>query len=110
MLIPKNTSVLVRRVPGRPRMPIVTDPKYYLKTFILLKLWLKMFQLPASIYSYFQNLVDFAVLTIVSYVEYIKQCYLDKRFLSIVWSSLYLWVKYNAFDLTTFGLQANRWR
>ncbi|CAA2974902.1 zinc finger [Olea europaea subsp. europaea] len=24
MLIPKNTSVLVRRVPGRPRMPIVT--------------------------------------------------------------------------------------
>lgn len=26
MLIPKNTSVLIRRVPGRPRMPIVTDP------------------------------------------------------------------------------------
>ncbi|ONI06527.1 hypothetical protein PRUPE_5G066400 [Prunus persica] len=25
MLIPKNTSVLIRRVPGRPRMPIVTD-------------------------------------------------------------------------------------
>eukprot|EP00268_Persea_americana_P014715 TRINITY_DN165_c0_g2_i1.p1 TRINITY_DN165_c0_g2~~TRINITY_DN165_c0_g2_i1.p1 ORF type:complete len:823 (-),score=189.05 TRINITY_DN165_c0_g2_i1:283-2751(-) len=25
MLIPKNTSVLVRRVPGRPRMPIVTE-------------------------------------------------------------------------------------
>ncbi|KAF6162721.1 hypothetical protein GIB67_028990 [Kingdonia uniflora] len=25
MLIPKNTSVLVRRVPGRPRMPIVTQ-------------------------------------------------------------------------------------
>ncbi|CAK9173261.1 unnamed protein product [Ilex paraguariensis] len=24
MLIPKNTSVLIRRVPGRPRMPIVT--------------------------------------------------------------------------------------
>ncbi|XP_021897730.1 E3 ubiquitin ligase PQT3-like isoform X3 [Carica papaya] len=29
MLIPKNTSVLIRRVPGRPRLPIVTeqDPK-----------------------------------------------------------------------------------
>ncbi|KAL5748450.1 hypothetical protein ACOSP7_025491 [Xanthoceras sorbifolium] len=26
MLIPKNTSVLIRRVPGRPRMPIVTEP------------------------------------------------------------------------------------
>ncbi|XP_058105960.1 E3 ubiquitin ligase PQT3-like isoform X2 [Magnolia sinica] len=25
MLIPKNTSVLVRRVPGRPRLPIVTE-------------------------------------------------------------------------------------
>eukprot|EP01018_Ginkgo_biloba_P023991 Gb_27645 [translate_table: standard] len=25
MLVPKNTSVLVRRVPGRPRMPIVTE-------------------------------------------------------------------------------------
>ncbi|XP_065857817.1 E3 ubiquitin ligase PARAQUAT TOLERANCE 3-like [Euphorbia lathyris] len=25
MLIPKNTSVLIRRVPGRPRLPIVTD-------------------------------------------------------------------------------------
>lgn len=27
MLVPKNTSVLVRRVPGRPRMPIVTEKK-----------------------------------------------------------------------------------
>ncbi|KAK3005433.1 hypothetical protein RJ639_017111 [Escallonia herrerae] len=26
MVIPKNTSVLIRRVPGRPRMPIVTAP------------------------------------------------------------------------------------
>ncbi|KAL3497514.1 hypothetical protein ACH5RR_040246 [Cinchona calisaya] len=26
MLIPKNTAVLIRRVPGRPRMPIVTAP------------------------------------------------------------------------------------
>lgn len=26
MLIPKNTSVLIRRVPGRPRMPIVAQP------------------------------------------------------------------------------------
>ncbi|KAL8064565.1 hypothetical protein ABFX02_01G098600 [Erythranthe guttata] len=26
MLIPKNTSVLIRRVPGRPRKPIVTAP------------------------------------------------------------------------------------
>ncbi|KAK6935154.1 Zinc knuckle CX2CX3GHX4C [Dillenia turbinata] len=25
MLIPKNTSVLIRRVPGRPRMPIITQ-------------------------------------------------------------------------------------
>lgn len=31
MLIPKNTSVLIRRVPGRPRMPIVTEPEYFLK-------------------------------------------------------------------------------
>ena len=35
MLILKNTSVLTRRVPGRPRMPIVTEPvieqdEYYL--------------------------------------------------------------------------------
>lgn len=36
MLIPKNTSVLIRRVPGRPRMPIVAAPpitdrqEYYL--------------------------------------------------------------------------------
>ncbi|KAK8505599.1 hypothetical protein V6N12_038338 [Hibiscus sabdariffa] len=27
MLIPKNTSVLIRRVPGRPRMPIVAAPE-----------------------------------------------------------------------------------
>ncbi|KAK9927599.1 hypothetical protein M0R45_024776 [Rubus argutus] len=27
-LIPKNTSVLIRRVPGRPRMPIVTDSEH----------------------------------------------------------------------------------
>lgn len=33
MLIPKNTSVLIRRVPGRPRMPIVAAPEYYFKTF-----------------------------------------------------------------------------
>lgn len=26
MLIPKNTSVLIRRIPGRPRMPIITAP------------------------------------------------------------------------------------
>ena len=31
MLIPKNTSVLIRRVPGRPRMTIVTEQEYYLK-------------------------------------------------------------------------------
>lgn len=31
MLIPKNTSVLIRRVPGRPRMPIVTEQEYYFK-------------------------------------------------------------------------------
>lgn len=34
MLIPKNTSVLIRRVPGRPRLPIVTGQEYYLKLFI----------------------------------------------------------------------------
>lgn len=38
MLIPKNTSVLIRRVPGRPRKPIVTAPvteheEYYLNPF-----------------------------------------------------------------------------
>jgi len=31
MLIPKNTSVLIRRVPGRPRLPIVTEIEYYPK-------------------------------------------------------------------------------
>lgn len=42
MLIPKNTSVLIRRVPGRPRMPIVAAPpitdqqQYYFETFKLL--------------------------------------------------------------------------
>ena len=35
MLIPKNTSVLIRRVPGRPRLPIVTQ-EYYLKPLKLL--------------------------------------------------------------------------
>ncbi|KAG5523827.1 hypothetical protein RHGRI_030727 [Rhododendron griersonianum] len=39
MLIPKNTSVLIRRVPGRPRMTIVTEPvieqdEYYLNPSI----------------------------------------------------------------------------
>jgi hypothetical protein len=33
MLIPKNTSVLIRRVPGRPRLPIIIGQEYYLKTF-----------------------------------------------------------------------------
>lgn len=28
-MIPKNTSVLIRRVPGRPRKPIVTEPDEY---------------------------------------------------------------------------------
>jgi hypothetical protein len=28
-MIPKNTSVLIRRIPGRPRMPIVTEPEKY---------------------------------------------------------------------------------
>ena len=32
-LIPKNTSVMIRRIPGRPRMPIVTDSEYYLRSF-----------------------------------------------------------------------------
>ncbi|KAL9405922.1 hypothetical protein Peur_002894 [Populus x canadensis] len=32
MLIPKNTSVLIRRVPGRPRMPIVTEQEPKLET------------------------------------------------------------------------------
>ena len=27
MRLPKNTSILVRRVPGRPRMPTVTEKK-----------------------------------------------------------------------------------
>ncbi|PNT67406.1 hypothetical protein BRADI_3g27136v3 [Brachypodium distachyon] len=27
IMIPKNTSVLIRRMPGRPRMPIVTEPE-----------------------------------------------------------------------------------
>ncbi|XP_004299417.1 PREDICTED: E3 ubiquitin-protein ligase RBBP6-like isoform X2 [Fragaria vesca subsp. vesca] len=33
-LIPKNTSVLIRRVPGRPRMPIVTDPEHRVEDVI----------------------------------------------------------------------------
>lgn len=38
MLIPKNTSVLIRRIPGQPRMPIVAapvseQPEYSFKTF-----------------------------------------------------------------------------
>jgi hypothetical protein len=43
MLIPKNTSVLIRRVPGRPRLPIVTEQEYYLKTFKFLNAWLSLF-------------------------------------------------------------------
>lgn len=35
MLIPKNTSVLIRRVPGRPRMPIVTAPITELEEYCL---------------------------------------------------------------------------
>lgn len=43
MLIPKNTSVLIRRVPGRPRKPIVTAPvseqeEYCLTPFKLLSI------------------------------------------------------------------------
>lgn len=38
MLIPKNTSVLIRRVPGRPRLPIVTEEEYNLKPFNFLDL------------------------------------------------------------------------
>lgn len=34
-LIPKNTSVLIRRVPGRPRMPIVTAPITELEEYYL---------------------------------------------------------------------------
>ena len=34
-MIPKNTSVLIRRIPGRPRKPIVTEPEEY-----CLDLWL----------------------------------------------------------------------
>lgn len=37
MLIPKNTSVLIRRIPGQPRKPIVAAPieqaEYSFKTF-----------------------------------------------------------------------------
>lgn len=45
MLIPKNTSVLIRRVPGRPRMPIVTElAEYYLETFkFILHLYLILY-------------------------------------------------------------------
>ena len=35
MLIPKNTSVLIRRVPGRPRMPIVAQPDEYCSKLLL---------------------------------------------------------------------------
>ena len=36
ILIPKNTSVLIRRVPGRPRKPIVAEQEAYLcSTFLL---------------------------------------------------------------------------
>ncbi|XP_050376169.1 E3 ubiquitin ligase PARAQUAT TOLERANCE 3-like isoform X2 [Argentina anserina] len=33
-LIPKNTSVLIRRVPGRPRMPIVTDSEHRVEDMV----------------------------------------------------------------------------
>lgn len=44
MLIPKNTSVLIRRVPGRPRKPIVTAPvseqeEYCLIPFMLYQIF-----------------------------------------------------------------------
>jgi len=39
MLIPKNTSVLIRRVPGLPRLPIVIEQKYFLKPLISLVLF-----------------------------------------------------------------------
>ena len=48
-MIPKNTSVLIRRIPGRPRKPIVTEPEEY-----CLDLWLhtwpvvKYFLIPLS--------------------------------------------------------------
>jgi len=50
MLIPKNTSVLIRRVPGRPRMTIVTEQEYYLKPLISLTAWLHLIQ-----FSYFME-------------------------------------------------------
>ncbi|KAK7821538.1 e3 ubiquitin ligase pqt3-like [Quercus suber] len=36
MLIPKNTSVLIRRVLGWPHMTIVTEQEYYLKPLLSL--------------------------------------------------------------------------
>ena len=42
MQLPKNTSVLVCRVPGRPRMPIATEKKeeYTLSPLCLFRLYL----------------------------------------------------------------------
>lgn len=34
MLIPKNTSVLIRRVPGRPRLPIVAAPELMVENMV----------------------------------------------------------------------------
>lgn len=38
-MIPKNTSVLIRRVPGRPRKPIVTERDEYCLTSQVLVFW-----------------------------------------------------------------------
>jgi E3 ubiquitin-protein ligase RBBP6 len=34
MLIPKNTSVLIRRVPGRPRITVITTQEYFLRSLV----------------------------------------------------------------------------
>ena len=58
MWIPKNTSVLIRRVPGRPRLPIVTEREYYLKPLILL-IVNQCFTIMYSIYKVFNVAAHF---------------------------------------------------
>lgn len=73
MLIPKNTSVLIRRVPGRPRMPIVTDSEYYLRSFKFFSYVfvrsIMNFELAVSIVIVFNKPVIWVVPVIVTSVE-----------------------------------------
>lgn len=67
MMVPKNTSVLIRRVPGRPRMNIVTQQDEYISNFykflnMKIVFWMYCFLFLQSLYEIdSEDLVEFSM-------------------------------------------------